>query len=73
MTHVRDERQGHHSHLEHMFANAALAIPNHFKDLPTSPEIPLKDLKMEHLTLSQKEYDLIADDCVSVVAETLSK
>lgn len=39
MSNVSDERKGHHSHMVHMFANAALGMPNFFTNEPKVPQV----------------------------------
>ena len=47
VSNVQDERQGHHKHMVHMFANAALAMPNHFGSEPRIPEVKVIPI-LEH-------------------------
>ena len=36
---VSDERKGYHKHMVHMFANAALGMPNYFTAEPKVPQV----------------------------------
>ncbi len=70
---VRDERYGHHKHLVHMFGSAAIGTPNLFTAVPNEIEIPLDQLNPKHVTLSTKEYSVVQKDCISIIAEPISK
>ena len=70
---VHDERKDNHKHLVHMFSSAVLVYERWFEDLPNSPEIPLHDLSVKDVLLSQEEYALIRKDCIKLVADVLSE
>ena len=62
-----------HKHQVHMFASCALVTDPVFEEKPNRPEIPLRDITMDDVTLSPVEYSIMRDDIVSIVAEVLAK
>ncbi len=69
---VRNETSSHHKHLVHMFASAIFGIPDHFQNVPDTPQIPLDDLTVDHITLSAEEYQMLREDWVSMAAEKIT-
>ena len=70
---VNEEFLGHHKHLEHMFASAALINERRFIDLSDQPEIRLSELSHNDITLTCDEYRLVRDDCTVLVANILAE
>ena len=71
---VVQERRGHHKHMLHMFASAALVSDCFFNDQPTDmPQISLASLKVSDIVLSKQEYGLIRRDCISLLAKFAAK
>ena len=70
---VNEEFLGHHKHLEHMFASAALINERRFINLSDQPEIGLDALSYTNITLTSDEYRLVRDDCAVLVANILAE
>ncbi len=66
---VYNETKDRHKHMRHMFANAALISEMNFIGLPKIPEVPLKDLTVQHILVSTEEYDIFANDMMIILGD----
>ena len=69
MQSLRYETSDAHKHMVHMFSSVALVSEHYFMDRPEAPEVPLAELKEDHVLLSPEEYALIRNGCVKLVVD----
>ena len=59
MVGVKEETRSNHKHMVHMFGSAALISDHYFLDKPAVSEIPLAELRIDHVMVSAEEYAVI--------------
>lgn len=64
-------RHDKHSHMEHYFASIAIVYDKHFEHLSDQPQIPIQQLDMEHVLLSDEEYAMVRSDVSKLVVDIL--
>ena len=67
------ETKTNHKHMVHMFTSTALISDHYFLDKPVTPEIPLDQLEIDDILLSQGEYLVIKQDVVKLVVDMAVK
>lgn len=71
-TNVSHETSTNHKHMVHMFASAALISEPIFENKSQEPQIPIDELKPEHMLLSTDEYSTIKNDIVKIIVDIAS-
>ena len=72
VTGMSHEIREKHKHMVHMFASCALVSKHLFKHMPSTPQVSLTDLTLEHILLSPREYLVIRDSCIKLVVDVAS-
>ena len=71
---VRDERHGHHSHMEHYFRSIAILHKMQFGDVsPNKPQMPVETLTASHLLLGSEEIEEFISDYAYMAMQVAAK
>ncbi|WAR28244.1 hypothetical protein MAR_013948 [Mya arenaria] len=69
---VKEETSSHHRHMQHRFTSTALISEHMYLSKPTTPQIDIRDISMDHLLITDIEFAELKTDICSIVADILS-